>query len=129
MDELEEARKAKYFKQHYIEYSPLWNSREVTDAIDARAQQIIAWYTSRKRLFGVDKESLDPYPADWRHSHVFQKRLDPIIMYRIIPGTDGDPTPTIHFIVQTTHAEAFRGNAEKFIETIRQFLGESLLMA
>lgn len=103
MDDLIEARRPKPFFPHYIEYSPLWLSREVTDLIDRRVQQIVDFYTRKKRLLGVDKESLSPYPPDYRHSHASLRRLDPIIMY----------------IAQTTHAEAFRGNEANFIQIIK----------
>jgi hypothetical protein len=53
--EVDEARKPRPFFPHYIEYSPLWLSRVVTDAMDWRVQQIINFYTKKERLNHEDR--------------------------------------------------------------------------
>jgi hypothetical protein len=108
----------------------MWYSRTITDEIEMRVRQIIAYYRDRIRLTGIDKASGPPYDANKiRHNHVHPRRLDPIIMYQFFPATPDNPVPRLHFVTPTTHNEAFRGNEMNFNQHIRQFLGESKLAA
>lgn len=96
-----------------------------SEAIEDRVVAITAHYQNGVLLRGKDKASGPPFDAHGiRHSHVYERRADPLIFYRVFPAAD-DADARIHFIIVATHAEAFRGNENVFFAAIRDHLGES----